>query len=87
MTTYERYIATIEEDMPQYVVDCEGNLHNLSGNVQTKLESVDKSKRYWEIKLRDNPEDNTANRFYNKFKLLYEQINIFLENTNLVAQV
>ena len=26
MTTYERYIATIEEDMPQYVVDCEGNL-------------------------------------------------------------
>lgn len=87
MTTYERYIATIEEDMPQYVVDCEGNLHDLSGNVQTKLESVDKSKRYWEIKLRDNPEDNTANRFYNKFKLLYEQINIFLENTNLVAQV
>ena len=46
MTTYERYIATIEEDMPQYVVDCEGNLHNLSGNVQTKLESVDKSKRF-----------------------------------------
>ena len=87
LTSFERYVSTIEDDSetPQYVVDCEGKLHDLSGNINTKLESVNKSKKYWEDKLKENPDDSVANRFYNKFLKLHEQIMIFLDSNNIVA--
>lgn len=86
--TFERYASTIEQGYitPQYVVDIEGNLHDLSGNIKSKLDIVERSWRYWEEKLVESPEDGLANRFCNKFKHLYNQINLFLENTDLVGR-
>lgn len=87
VNTFERYISTVEQgyDTTQYVVDIEGNLHDLSGNIQSKLNSIEKSWKYWEVKLVEDPDNILANRFYKKFKHLYKQVHLFIENTNIVA--
>lgn len=84
MTTYERYFETVEDDTPQYIVDCEGNLHDLSGNIQIKIDSVDKSRRYWETVKREQPDNTLADRFFNKFTNLYEQLILLIETNKIV---
>jgi hypothetical protein len=85
MTTYQRYIESVDDEEVQYVVDCDGTLHDLSGNIDSKLESVAKSVEYWKAKLIVTPNDAKAKRFYNKFKNLQEQILLLIEGKDIVA--
>lgn len=87
--TFERYLSTVEEDyvIPQYVADIDGKLHDITGNVQHKLNSIEQSWKYWELKLVEDPNSYLANRFYTKFKHLYKQIQLLLESTDIVAQI
>lgn len=87
MNTYERYIATIEEETPQYVTDCEGNLHDLSGNIETKLKSLSKSLEFWEAALVLKPTDTKAKRFYKKFSDLKKQVELLIEGKEIISQV
>lgn len=85
--TFERYLSTVEDDYvtPQYVADIDGRLHDITGNIEHKLSSVEQSYKYWEMKLVESPDSYSANRFYLKFKHLYKQIQLLLESDNIVA--
>lgn len=79
MNTYEKYIGTIEENTPQYVTDCEGNMHDLSGDLRSKIDTIKKSRSYWENVLKIDPENEKALRFYKKFSGLLVQIRLLTE--------
>jgi len=89
LTSYDRYLESLENEdtMSQYVVDNEGGLHDMSGNLETKMASINKSKDYWENKLSKDPKNSIANKFYNKFEHLCQQVEIFLEGNETVAHI
>jgi len=87
MNTYQKYVASAEDNDPQYVVDTEGTLHDLSGNIKAKLDKVEKSWRYWEERLSNDTADKQAIRFVKKFKHLSEQIHLFLDVKEQVAHI
>lgn len=87
MNTYQKYIESIEDDEPQYVVDLVGTLHDLSGDLGSKLNSVDKSIEYWRTKLQEDPRSSSANKFFKNFLHLKEQILLYIEGKDIVAHI
>ncbi len=89
-TTYERYVGILPEmdeteiDLPQYVKDKEGNLHNLTGDIKLKLSKVATSRDYWKKELEKDEVDARAKKFYNNFNYLYNQILLFLNKNGEV---
>lgn len=84
MNTYQRFTESTSDE-PQYVVDGLGNLHDLSGNIGDKLESVDRNIEYWRARLTNNPKSERANKYLHNFVTLRHQIMLFIEGTKFVS--
>ena len=86
-TTYSRFLKTFsEDDTVQYITDCDGGQHPMTGDIQAKLDKIDKSRRYWEMKTIENPKDDRALKFLSKFTDLYKHVNLFIDNCKLVKE-
>lgn len=64
----------------QYIKDKLGNLHDLNGNVNLKLESVKKTREYWRAELDKDSTKTRAKKFFNNFDHLYKQIMLYISN-------
>ena len=85
MNTYQKYIESSEDEEPQYIVDSVGTLHDLSGDLDHKLEKVEHNINYWKSRIEENP--TAGSKFFHNFLRLKEQILLFKEGRDIVAHI
>jgi hypothetical protein len=78
---YQRHVeleneTNFEEGL--YITDLNGTLHDLSGNLESKLESIRKTLSHWK-KVYSDKKDDKSKFFLDNFTHLYKQVLIYLE--------
>lgn len=86
--SYQRYTEVIgeredpviddnqDDDNVIFVTDLLGKQHDLSGNIEKKLETVRKSIKHWE----DKRDTERGQKFYDNMTYLYKQILLLMES-------